>query len=414
MGVRTRSADHLVAGIPEPGQACQGGTAPGDGGLGGGVHRAGPGDGVCRPDQRHVARLRWALMPHSGHSEERGWLWRPAVLRDDAPLSATAAAIALGGQAHLFAPEPTGAVSHVAFGPGGAGVRLPDLALLWVSGAAPGPEGPLVCGARTSNEAPSVCAVDGTTGEADVVELPRADELDAETKLSAWPVPVGSDPPRVVWAVGRDPATVLVGAVTDDGSDIRRITVATRAIWHVQAVAANDDVDVLCQTPEGTKLVHLDGGATTAPATFPSNAVLSPGSVLAPIGGRGVRMWDTASSASRELLLPEPPEGEQAPITALRLLPESSLLVWSTGTSDSEPHDPSGASVRTVSSRGWMASLDKASWDLGQPYALPEASTAVVALAETLVVARDTGSFAVWVGVRSHGTTAPGPSAGAS
>jgi hypothetical protein len=245
--------------------------------------------------------------------------------------------------------------------------------------------------------------VDSTTGEAEVIVLPRADKSDADTKLAAWPVPVGSSPPRVVWAVGRDPATVFVGPVADDGSDIRRITIATRALWNVQAVAAKDDVDILCQTAEGTKLVRSGGDATTTPATFPSNAVLSPGTVLAPIGGGRVRMWDLASGADRELLLPEPPEGEQAPITAIRLLPEPSLLVWSTGTLDSELQDPSGTPVRTVSSRGWMASLDKASWDLGQPKALPEASTAVVALTETLFVARDAGSFAVWVGVRAHG-----------
>jgi hypothetical protein len=339
------------------------------------------------------------MPPLPDRPDETGWLWRPADLRGDPPLGATAAAIAMGGQAHLFAPEPTGAVSHVSFGPEGDGVRLPDLPLLSVSGAAPGPAGPLVGGARSGDEAPSVCAVDSSTGEAEVIELPRAEE----SELAAWPVPVGSNPPLVVWAVGRDPATVLVCAVADDRSDIRRITIDTRALWNVQAVAANDDVDVLCQTAEGTKLVRSGAGATATPATFPNNAVLSPGAVLVPIGGGRVRMWDLASGDDRELLLPEPPEGEQAPITAIRLLPEHSLLVWSTGTSDSEVHDPSGASVRTVSGRGWMASLDQASWDLGRPQELPEASTAVVALAETLVVARDAGSFAVWVGVRAQG-----------
>jgi hypothetical protein len=200
-----------------------------------------------------------------------------------------------------------------------------------------------------------------------------------------------------VWATGGDPATIHCAVLTGTRLEVRA-TVATACPWTVQAAASGhgsdvlDVLDVLAQTPAGTTFTRIGGDPPPAP-DLRSGALLSPGAVLTPAGGHRVRAWNTATGASHELDLPEPPEGGSARADGPRLLVPSDLLVWSTRVPDTDARQ-----VRVLASRGWVARLDRSSWRLGPAAELPTGSPAAVPLAGTLVVVQTAGPPAAWIG----------------
>jgi hypothetical protein len=115
--------------------------------------------------------------------------------------------------------------------------------------------------------------------------------------------------------------------------------------------------------------------------------------VLTPAGGHRLHVWDTVTGTSHELDLPEPPEAGSARADSPRLLVPSDLLVWSTRVPDTDARQ-----VRVLASRGWVAELDRSSWQVGPAAALPTGAPVVVALGESLVVV---GPAAAWIGTPS-------------
>jgi hypothetical protein len=364
------------------------------------------------------------------------WQWRAAILPWNASL---AAAVVAGRRAHLFGvPADGGPVRQAAVGPDGVAVALPDLPLISVSGVSAGPGGPLAAGARIGDQAPVLCTVDADSGQARTLDLPTpelaaeqsdaapklaaeqsdaapklaaersdaapklaAEQPNAAPKLAAWPVPVGGDVPAVVWATGRDPATVHFGMVTPAGLQAHPAALTTRTVWSIQAVPAPGGVEVLYSGASGTAYARIGQNAVIVePTPIASGAVLCPGAVFTPTGPRCFSVWDTTTGAHRELTLPEPAEGANAQVTAPQLLSDAGLLVWRTEVPDIAESRSSERPVRTVSSRGWVAQLDPVSWQVGPVAQLPDGSTIVVALAGLLVVASTTGA---WIGARVTG-----------
>jgi hypothetical protein len=326
------------------------------------------------------------------HDDAVAWRWRAATIpAGGLPLAATVVAAAAAGSAHLFAARPAGnAVAHLAVDGDGLGTALPDLPLASVSGAAAGPDGLLVAGAGPGGTAPALCLVEAGTGAYTPVDLP------ASGPVAAWPVAAGGDPPWVVWATGGDSGAIHCAVLTGAGVAVRE-TIATPTPWTVQAVATGnglDVLDVLAQTPAGTTFTRLGGDAPPAPE-LRSGALLSAGAVLTPAGGHRLHVWDTVTGASHELDLPEPPAAGSARADSPRLLVPSDLLVWSTRTPDTDARQ-----VRVLTSRGWVARLDRSSWRVGPAAALPTGSPAAVALEDVLVV---TGPGEAWIGTPSGG-----------
>jgi hypothetical protein len=334
-------------------------------------------------------------------TSDPGWQWTIVSMPDVLTYEGASAATAAGGQVHLFAVRRDGkGVCHVAIAMDATATLLADLPLRSVSGAAAGVAGPLVGGARLRDDAPVVCSTELSSGDVTVLELPGYDGPEGGRGLAAWPVPVSGEPPAVVWATGQNPATVLMASVSDDHLTRSADRFATSAVWSLQAVRApggNGAVDVLCGTPDGAEFAQLGGDPVQLPLpSFNSGAVLCEGAILAPVDGYRVMVWDTVGLSQREVVLPRAPEGGNARVVAPHFFARPRLLVWETQVPDSDV-GPGGESIRLLSSRTWMASVDE-SWHVGTAVELPTGTTEVVPLDDLVVAAAVTGGCAAWVG----------------
>lgn len=318
------------------------------------------------------------------------WRWRAVPLRLGGGIATALAA----GDAELavFAARPDGSgVDYaVVAADGTARLRAP-LPLVSVSGAAQAGGVFLVAGAGQQAGAPAVCLVAAGAGAVTTLTLPAGEPL------AAWPVPVAGDPPRVVWATGRRPATVHCATISAHELTTAEIVELDTVIWSLQAVAARGGgLEVLCRTPEGAVVVRT-GADAAGPSLYPAQSWLFPGVVIAPSGGGLVDVWATATGTHNEIVLPAVSSGNPARVAAPVITVDPDLLAWATRVPDDRPVE-AGTSARTVSARGWVAPLDRRTWRVGRAAALPTAPVAAAVLGGRLAVA---GSSQVWIGAPS-------------
>lgn len=318
------------------------------------------------------------------------WRWRAVPLR----LGAGAATALAAGEARLavFATRPDGSgVDHAVVTADGTARPCAPLPLVAVSGAARAGGAFLVTGAGPDG-APAVCRAPAGAGPVTTIRLPAARE-----PLAAWPVPVAGDPPRVVWATGRRPATVHCATISGSGLATAEIAELDTVVWALQAAAvAGGGLEVLCRTPAGAVLVRT-GADAAGPSRYPAQSCLFPGTVIAPSGGGLVEVWATATGAHSVIALPAVSSEGSARVAAPVITVGPDLLVWVTRVPDEQPAE-AGTSARTVSARGWVAPLDRRRWRAGPAAALPAAPVAVAVLGGRLAVA---GSSRVWIGAQS-------------
>ncbi|MBB5957956.1 hypothetical protein FHS29_004564 [Saccharothrix tamanrassetensis] len=287
--------------------------------------------------------------------------WR-YVLRADVPVSGGVHAVRVGDRVHLFAARPDGdGVGHVVVSGGGSWEVRDPLPLRTVSGAAAGPGGPVVAGARLGDHAAVVLADTETL-------------LAEQHEVAAWPVPVDGDPARVVLATGRAPATVWVGT---PGEDSRSVLLADEVLG-LQAAAAPAGVDLLCETSVGARFLRVESDVRMERA-MPSGSFLSPGAVLA-ARPPGVGVWSPDTDTRRKIALPG--------MDIRRLSLVDGLLAWTVREAD----EPVAA---------WLARLDPTGTRAERATRLPDPGHAAVVrrLGGEIVVAQEVcGRLEVWLG----------------
>lgn len=317
------------------------------------------------------------------------WRWRAVPLQLGGGI---AMALAAGdAQLAIFATRPDGsAVDHAIVAADGTVRSRAPLPLVSVSGAAHGGGVFLVTGAEQQAGAPAVCTVPASTDAITTIRLP------ADESLAAWPVPVAGDPPRVVWATGRRPATVHCATIAAHGLTTVEIVELDTVIWSLQVVAAGAGLEVLCRTPEGAVVVRT-GEGVTGPSLYPGESWLFPDVVIAPSGGGLVDVWATATGAHNEIVLPAVSAESPAQVAAPMITAGPDLLVWATHVPDDRPVE-AGTAASTISARGWVAPLDRRAWRVGPAAALPTAPVAVAILGGHLAVADFSG---VWIDAQS-------------
>jgi hypothetical protein len=316
------------------------------------------------------------------------WRWRLVPLQLGGGIAMALAA----GEAQLavFAVRPDGSgVDHAVVAADGTARSRGPLPLVSVSGAAHSGGVFLVTGAGQEAGAPAVCLVPAGTDAITTIRLP------AREPLAAWPVPVAGDPPRVVWATGRRPATVHCATITSRELTTVDILELDTVTWSLQAVAAGDGLEILCRTPEGAVVVRT-GEDATGPSLYPAESRLFPDAVIAPGGGLA-DVWSTATGAHNEIVLPAVSSESPARVAAPMITIGPDLLVWATHVPDHRPVE-AGTSASTITARGWVAPLDRQAWRVGPAAALPTAPVAVAVLGGHLAVA---DSSQVWIGAQS-------------
>jgi hypothetical protein len=323
------------------------------------------------------------------------WQWRliPLPLPFGGGITMTLAA----DDAHLavFAARPNGsAVDHVIVAADGTVQSRAPLPLFSVSGAAHSAHGFLVTGAGQQADGPAVCTVEASTDTITTIGLP------ANEPLAAWPVPVGGDPPRVVWATGRRPATVHCATLDSPGLTTKEVVELDTVVWSVEAVAVGAGLDVLCRTPEGAFLARTAESAHE-PSLYPGESGLFPGVVISPRDGDRVDLWVTATDAHHEIVLPALSTEGPARVAAPKITADPDLLVWAMEVPDSRSVEAGASTARTISAEGWVAPLDRLAWRPGPAAALPTAAVAVAILGGRLAVA---DSSSLWIGERLSGS----------
>lgn len=317
------------------------------------------------------------------------WHWRPIPL--PLPFGGGIAMALAADDAHLavFAVRPdSSAVDYVIVAADGTMQLRAPLPLLSVSGAAHGAHGFLVTGAGQQAGGPAVCTVAASTDTITTIGLP------ADERLAAWPVPVGGDPPRVVWATGRRPATVHCATLAALGLTTKEVVELDTVVWSVQAVAASAGLDVLCRTPEGAVLVRT-GESAPGPPLYPGESALFPGVVISPRDGDRVDVWVTATAAHHEIVLPALSAEGPARVAAPMITAGPDLLVWTMQVPDSRSVEVGASTGRTISAQGWVAPLDRLAWRVGPAAALPTAAVAVAIFGGRLAVA---DGSSIWIG----------------
>ena len=281
----------------------------------------------------------------------------------------------IGTQLHILAGRPAGdGVNHLRLEPDGSCELLPTLPLAVVTGAAAGPNGLVLTGAEVE-------------GHAAVVQTWPEPPIRLAASVAAWPVPVGGDPVRVGWATGQGPATVWLADLASTGIAAEPV-LHTDAVFDLQVAGWDGEVDLLCETAAGARLVRVQGGRP-AEAAAPRHGLLAPGFLLTPGEGEVVRHSLDLSEA-HSVRLPEWPTGQRRRIARLTL--NDQLLCWTTERID-EPTDPEPL--------GWVARIDPASGSLGPAVALPEPGrpAAVHLLEDRLVVVQPAGGrLDIWLG----------------
>jgi hypothetical protein len=200
-------------------------------------------------------------------------------------------------------------------------------------------------------------------------------------------VPVNGDPVRVAWATGQGPAIVWLADLAPTGIAAEPV-LRTDTVYGLQVASWGGEVDLLCDTAAGARLVRVQGGRPVE-AAAPRNGLLAPGFLLTPGDGEVVRHSLDLSEA-RPVRLPEWPTGQRRRIARLTL--DDQLLCWTTERVD-EPTDPEPL--------GWVARIDSAGGTLGPAAALPEPGrpAAVHLLDGRLVVVQpDRGRLDIWLG----------------
>ncbi|WP_433259812.1 hypothetical protein ACQPZF_21615 [Actinosynnema sp. CS-041913] len=287
--------------------------------------------------------------------------WRYVPLAD-VPIGVGLHATRVGDRVHVFADRPAGdGVGHVVVsGNGSCEVRDP-LPLRSVSGAAAGPTGPVVAGARVGDEAAVVLTETETV-------LAERDEV------AAWPVPVDGDPVRVVLATGRGPATVWIGTPGED----RRSVLLADAVLGLQAAPAPGGVDLLCETSVGARFLRVETDVRMERA-MPSGSFLGPGAVLA-ARPPGIEVWSPDTDTRRRI----PVRG----LAIRRLGLVDGMLTWT----EEEADEPAV---------GWVARLGPAGREPVHATRLPRPGHAAVVrrLGDEVVVAQAVaGRLEVWLG----------------
>lgn len=266
----------------------------------------------------------------------------------------------VGDSVHVFAARPDRAgVEHVVVSDDDSWEIRPPLPLASVSGAAAGPDGPVVAGARLGDLAAVVLA------DTEIV-------LAVHHEVAAWPVPVDGDPVRAVLATGHAPTTVRVATPDTE----HHVLLVADEVHSLQATAAPDGLDLLCQTSAQTRFLRVTAG-TRMERTLPSGSFLGSGAVLA-ARPPGLEIWSPDTDTRRQIPL------RGLHIGRLGLVDD--LLTWTVDDTDEPP-------------AAWVARLGPT--DLEHPTRLPDPGhTAVVRrLGGRMVVAQEvSGRLEVWLG----------------
>jgi len=298
----------------------------------------------------------------------------------DVPVSHDVRAVPVRGRLHVFAGRPSAdGVTHLVLDPAGGCRALADLPLATVSGAVTGPDGPVLAGARSSDHAPVVQAWPEPP-----VELRAPQGVD--DPIAAWPVPVATDVVRVVWATGRESATVWLGELTHAGV-VARPVLRTPTVLSLQALGLDGRVDLLCETVAGARLVRIAAGANPVESAAPRDGLLAPGYVLTSGDGE-VRCHPLAGGTPHRSPLPDWPAGQHRRVRRLSLAGD--LLAWTTERVD-DPAEPE--------TLGWAARFDPGAGFLGPAVALPAPGepAAVRILDDRIVVLQPVlGQLRVW------------------
>lgn len=228
----------------------------------------------------------------------------------------------VGTQLHILAGRPAGdGANHIRLETDGRCELLPTLPLAVVTGAAAGPSGLVLTGAQVEDQSA-------------VVQAWPEPPIPLAASVAAWPVPVGGNPVRVAWATGEGPVTVWLADLAPTGIAAEPV-LRTDAVYGLQAAGWNGEVDLLCDTAAGARLVRVEQGRAVETAA-PRNGLLAPGSLLTPGDGEVVR-HSLDLSAAHSVRLPDWPAGQRRRIS--RLTGDNQLLCWTTERVD-EPTDP--------------------------------------------------------------------------
>ncbi len=309
----------------------------------------------------------------TGGREPTAWRWRSLPQTPPVRVGASLLGVVAWERLHLVTPRPDGAaLLHAAVASTGRQELLPELPLRSLSGLAATPDRLVVAGARRGDDAPVLCLVDedGTPGK--LVEVPHG------TPVAAWPVPVAAGGAvLVVWAAGRDEATVWAGELHAERVEAR-LLLRTGGPLTLQAAACREAVDVLCRGPRlrfaRWERAHLEVDEVL---DVPASAELVPGAVLSPAAPHAFHVWEPGHGGGWLLALPKPPEGGSARARRPRVVSaagQPDLLAWVTEVPDDLGGGvPGEVRVHVLTSRTWLAPLDRGAWTVGPAAEVPVA-----------------------------------------
>ncbi|HEX4862730.1 MAG TPA: hypothetical protein VFV02_01585 [Acidimicrobiales bacterium] len=145
-------------------------------------------------------------------------------------------------------------------------------------------------------------------------------QLPDQGPIAAWPVVVAGDPVRVVWATGREPATVWIGTPEAGTINLRSAFIAD-AILGLQATPWTGGLDLLCDTlPSAARFVRVGADVLMDVAATPG-ASLFPGAVLT-VQDQEIDIWSPDSGEHQRVRPPETKIGRR-----LRIIRAHSQMV---------------------------------------------------------------------------------------